>query len=82
MTEPMSCRVVRGCSPAVYCGNCDLLVGLDVLHVLTVVAAVDHLRVRVESSPGLMGARPAVSWPSATAGVRSSSSTSRASDGR
>jgi transposase len=39
----------------VYCGNCDLLVGLDGLHVLDVVVAEDLLRVRVESPPGLMG---------------------------
>ena len=55
MTEPMLCCAVRGCSPAVYCGNCDLLVGLDGLHVLEVVVAEERLRVRVESPPGLMG---------------------------
>jgi len=55
MTESMSCCAVRGCSPAVYCGNCDLLVGLEGLHVLEVVAAEERLRVRVESPPGLMG---------------------------
>ena len=38
-----------------YCVNCDLLVGLEGLHVQDVVAAEEHLRVRVESPPGLMG---------------------------
>ena len=55
MTEPMSCCAACGCSPSAYCGNCDLLVGLEGLHVLDVVAADEHLRVRVESPPGLMG---------------------------
>jgi len=55
MTEPTSCCAARGSSAAVYCGNCDLLVGLDGLHVLDVVVAEDLLRVRVESPPGLMG---------------------------
>jgi len=52
MTEPTSCCAARCSSPSVYCDNCDLLVGL---HVLEVVAAEEHLRVRVESPPGLMG---------------------------
>ena len=55
MTEPMLCCAVRGCSPAVYCGNCDLFVGLEGLHALDVVAAEKRLRVRVESPPGSMG---------------------------
>ena len=48
MTEPVSCCAVRGCSPAVNCGNCDLMVVLEVV-------IEEHLRVRVESPPGLMG---------------------------
>ena len=55
MTEPTTLCASRCSSPAVYCGNCDLLVGLAGLHVLDVVAVEDHLRVRVESPPGLMG---------------------------
>ncbi len=55
MTEPTTCCPARCSSPAVYCGNCDLLVGLDGLHVLEVVTADAHLRVRVESPPGPMG---------------------------
>ena len=55
MTEPTACTGARCSSPAVYCGNCDLLVGLEGLHVLAVVAADDHLRVRVESPTGPMG---------------------------
>jgi len=52
MTEPTTRCPARCSSPAVYCGNCDLLVGLDGLEV----AAVDErLRVRVESPPGPMG---------------------------
>ena len=55
MTEPMSCCALRGCSLSAYCDNCDLLVGLEGLHVLDVVAAEERLRVRVESPLGLMG---------------------------
>ncbi len=55
MTEPTACCAARCSSPAAYCGGCDLLVGLDGLHVLEVVAAEEHLRVRVESPPGPMG---------------------------
>ena len=38
-----------------YCGNCDLLVGLEGLHVLEVVVAEKPLWVRVEPPPGPMG---------------------------
>ncbi len=55
MTEPTACCAARCCSPIAYCDNCDLLVGLDGLHVLDVVDAEEHLRVRVESPPGPMG---------------------------
>jgi len=55
MTEPTACCAARCSSPIAYCGNCDLLVGLDGLHVLDVVDAEEHLRVRVESPPGPMG---------------------------
>ena len=55
MTEPTSCCAARCSFPAAYCGNCDLMVGLDGLHVLAVVSAEEHLRVRVESPPGPMG---------------------------
>jgi len=55
MTEPTSCCAARGSSPTVYCGNCDLLVGLDGLHVLEVLVAEEGLRVKVESPSGLMG---------------------------
>ncbi|WP_344251840.1 transposase family protein [Humibacillus xanthopallidus] len=55
MTEPTACSAGRCSSPTVYCGNCDLLVGLEGLHVVEVVQAEEHLRVRVESPPGPMG---------------------------
>ena len=55
MTEPTSGRAARDSCPAAYCGNCDLLVGLDGLHVLSVDAGGERLRVRVESPPGPMG---------------------------
>ena len=55
MTEPTACCAARCSSSAAYCGNCDLLVGLEGLHVLEVVTSEEHLRVRVESPPGLMG---------------------------
>jgi len=50
MTEPTACCAARCCSPIAYCDNCDLLVGLDGLHVLDVVDAEEHLRVRVRGS--------------------------------
>lgn len=55
MTEPTACSGARCSSPAVYCGNCDLLVGLEGLHVVHVVQDEEHLRVRVESPPGPTG---------------------------
>jgi transposase len=64
MTEPTACGAARCPSLSVYCGNCDLLVGLDGLHVLEVVAAEEHLRVRVgvaagsDGVPGLRGRGP------------------------
>jgi hypothetical protein len=41
--------------PGGYCANCDLLVGLDGLHVLEVDAGSALLTVTVESPAGLMG---------------------------
>jgi len=55
MTEPTACCTARCPSPSVYCGNCDLLVGLAGLHVIEVVTRDECLRVRVESPPGPMG---------------------------
>ncbi len=55
MTEPTACGAERCPNPSVYYGNCDVLVGLESLHVLDVLAAEEHLVVRVESPPGLMG---------------------------
>jgi transposase len=54
MTKPMSC-----CRGGGYCDRCDVLVGLDGLHVI----GVDRdqgggLLVRVESAPGLGGLGP------------------------
>ncbi len=57
MREPTSCcRAGHASTPNVYCGNCDLLVGLDGLHVVAV--EVDDgpgLTVVVESAPTVMG---------------------------
>ena len=57
MSEPTACGVARCHHDSSYCARCDLLVGLDGLHVLTVNHAEDVglLRVVVESAPGPMG---------------------------
>ena len=58
MSEPMRCcrSVVRDDAGAcVYCDRCDLLVGLEGLHVIAVAREPGGLVVTVESSPGLMG---------------------------
>lgn len=56
MTEPTSCCAACGRSPAVYCGNFDLLVDLDGLPVLEVHAMQEgQPRMRVGTPPGLMG---------------------------
>jgi hypothetical protein len=67
MPEPTSCCRALGC----YCDRCDLLVGLDGLHVV----GVDRddggvLTVTVESPGGRWAARPVVSSRMATAGGR------------
>ncbi len=65
MTGPTSRCAARHCSPTAYCGNCDLLVGLDGLHVLDVPTTEDeHLRVpgrvpaRADGVPFLRGRGP------------------------
>ncbi len=63
MTEPTVCGRTRGCADTFtgYCDNCDLMVGLDGLHVVEVARAGAaeeggaRLRVVVESPPGRMG---------------------------
>ena len=55
MTEPTACCAARVSCPTSYCDNCDLLVGLDGLHVIAVQAGTDRLTVTVESAPELMG---------------------------
>lgn len=56
MSEPMACNDARCSSTHVYCDNCDLLVGLDGLHVLAVHDQEDAgLVVTVESAPAVMG---------------------------
>jgi transposase len=56
MSEPTACAAARCSSTHAYCGNCDRLVGLDGLHVLTVEREEDGpLTVTVESAPALMG---------------------------
>ena len=57
MSEPTACGVARCHHDSSYCARCDLLVGLDGLHVLTVNHDEDAglLRVVVESPPGPMG---------------------------
>ncbi len=50
MSEPTSCCRIPGAGGA-YCENCDLLVGLNGLHVLEVERVPDLLTVTVESEP-------------------------------
>lgn len=55
MADSMAgCADVR---PGSYCSNCDLLVGLDGLHVLHVEVGARHTTVTVESAPAVMGCR-------------------------
>jgi transposase len=55
MTEPTACCAARCPSPTTYCDNCDVLVGLEGLHVLKVDSGPDRLNVTVESAPGPLG---------------------------
>jgi transposase len=60
MSEPTACTLTpadprRPSSPSSWCENCDLLVGLDGLHVREVVRDEDCLTVTVESPPEPMG---------------------------
>lgn len=56
MSEPTVCDDACCSSTHLYCDNCDLLVGLDGLHVLAVERPGDvGLVVTVESAPALMG---------------------------
>ena len=56
MSEPTACDAARCSSSHAYCDNCDLLVGLEGLHVLRVDRDADGaLTVTVESAPALMG---------------------------
>jgi transposase len=57
VSEPTACAAARCHPDSVYCSRCDLLVGIDGLHVLTVDRDRDAglLRVVVESPPGPMG---------------------------
>jgi len=57
MNEPTACCAARCPSPTAYCGNCDLLVGLESLHVIEVERGPEQLRVTVESEPSLTGCR-------------------------
>lgn len=54
MSDPTSCCSAASTS-APYCGNCDLLVGLDGFHVVEVVTEDERLVVTVESPPGMVG---------------------------
>lgn len=60
MSEPTGCALAHpssSCSSlsSGYCGRCDLLVGLEGLHVTGVEIVDDVVIVQVESPPGLMG---------------------------
>lgn len=59
MSEPTAGTAVRCQHDPRYCHNCDLLVGLDALHVTGVEFDPDvgNLRVRVESASAVMGCR-------------------------
>ncbi len=50
MTEPTGCCRAHSASPA-YCGNCDLLVGLEGYHVVAVSRGGPGLVVTIESAP-------------------------------
>jgi transposase len=55
MSEPTACAAAR-CDPSPsYCDNCDLLVGLEGLHVTSVDRDEDGLVVTAESAPAPMG---------------------------
>jgi transposase len=54
MTEPTACCRAHTASPA-YCDNCDLLVGLEGYHVVSVARGGPGLVVTIESPPGPMG---------------------------
>src|SRR5690606_32015500 len=54
VSEPTSCCRAL-CTGGAYCTNCDLLVGLDGLHVTAVDRAPDLLTVTIESAPALTG---------------------------
>ncbi len=57
LSEPTACGAAACHLDSVYCSRCDLLVGLDGLHVTQVdfAAEVGMMRVRVESPPTVMG---------------------------
>ncbi len=57
MSEPTACGGARCDVDSPYCSRCDLLVGLNGLHVLEVAEDTEAgvLRVKVESLPALMG---------------------------
>ena len=58
MSEPTACDAARCSSAHTYCDNCDLLVGLEGLHVLSVERDEDGaLTVTMESTPAVMGCR-------------------------
>ncbi len=56
MTDPMPCCRVVG-SARRYCSNCDLLVGLDGLHVVEVSDCGNRVLVTVESAAGPVGCK-------------------------
>ncbi|MGF0131377.1 ISL3 family transposase [Dietzia cinnamea] len=56
MSEPIGCcRDRPGAAPASHCSRCDLLVGLDEVHVLDARLRGEQLEVTVESEPGPVG---------------------------
>ena len=57
MSQPTACDRARSCPDPTYCQRCDVLVGLDGFHVISVDQQRRHLQVVIESAPATTGCR-------------------------